>query len=80
MGLIPVYPVADTSKLSDQDGKVLPDTYLVTKGTTVKELAGIIHQDLYKNFIYGIDVRANRKLSDKHELSSADIIKIVAAV
>ncbi|MHA1977417.1 MAG: YchF-related putative GTPase [Candidatus Hodarchaeales archaeon] len=79
LGLIPVYPVADASKFSDQDGKVLPDTYLVNKGTTVKELAGIIHQDLYKNFIYGIDVRTNRKLSDKHELNSADIIKIVAA-
>jgi ribosome-binding ATPase YchF (GTP1/OBG family) len=78
--LIPVYPVADASKLSDQDGKVLPDTFLVNKGTTVKELAGIIHQDLYKNFIYGLDVRSNRKLSDKHELETDDIIRIVAAV
>ncbi|MHA2347683.1 MAG: TGS domain-containing protein, partial [Candidatus Hodarchaeales archaeon] len=47
---------------------------------TVKELAGIIHQDLYKNFIYGIDVRTNRKLSEKQELNSSDVIKIVAAV
>ncbi len=78
--LIPVYPVADASKLSDQDGKVLPDTYLVNKGTTVKDLAGIIHQDLYKNFIYGLDVRSNRKLSDKHEIKPDDIIRIVAAV
>jgi small GTP-binding protein len=80
LGLFPVYPVADPSKLSDQDGKVLPDVYLVSKGTTVKDFAGIIHQDLYNNFIHGLDVRTNRKLSDKHELKSSDIIKIYAAV
>jgi small GTP-binding protein len=80
LGLIPVYPVADPSKFSDQDGKVLPDVYLVQKGTSVKDFAGIIHQDLYNNFIHGLDVRTNRKLSDKHELKSSDIIKIYAAV
>jgi hypothetical protein len=78
--LFPVYPVADPSKLSDQDGKVLPDVYLVSKGTSVKDFAGIIHQDLYNNFIHGLDVRTNRKLSDKHELKSSDVIKIYAAV
>jgi small GTP-binding protein len=80
LGLIPVYPVADPSKFSDQDGKVLPDVYLVQKGTSVKDFAGIIHQDLYNNFIHGLDVRTNRKLSDKHVLKSSDIIKIYAAV
>ncbi|MHA1541474.1 MAG: redox-regulated ATPase YchF [Candidatus Hodarchaeales archaeon] len=80
LGLIPVYPVADPSKFSDQDGKVLPDVYLVNKGTSVKDFAGIIHQDLFNNFIHGLDVRTNRKLSDKHELKSSDIIKIYAAV
>jgi ribosome-binding ATPase YchF (GTP1/OBG family) len=80
LGLIPVYPVADPSKFSDQDGKVLPDVYLVKNGTSVKDLAGIIHQDLYNKFIHGLDVRTNRKLSDKHELKSSDIIKIYAAV
>ncbi|MHA2031874.1 MAG: YchF-related putative GTPase [Candidatus Kariarchaeaceae archaeon] len=78
--LIPVYPVADPSKFSDQDGKVLPDVYLVNKGTSVKDFAGIIHQDLYNNFIHGLDVKTNRKLSDKHELKPSDIIKIYAAV
>jgi ribosome-binding ATPase YchF (GTP1/OBG family) len=77
--LIPIYPVADVSHFSDQDGNILPDVYLVKKGTTVKELAGIVHQDLLKHFLYGIDARTNRKLADKHELKFGDIIKIVAA-
>ncbi|MFX0050985.1 MAG: redox-regulated ATPase YchF [Candidatus Hodarchaeota archaeon] len=78
--LQPVYPVADVSHFSDQDGKVLPDVFLVNKGTTVKELAGIVHQDLFKHFLYGIDARTNRKLSEKHELQFSDVIKIVAAI
>jgi ribosome-binding ATPase YchF (GTP1/OBG family) len=77
--LQPAYPVADTSHFSDQDGKVLPDVFLVKQGTTVKEFAGLIHQDLFKHFLYGIDARTNRKLSEKHELASSDVIKIVAA-
>jgi ribosome-binding ATPase YchF (GTP1/OBG family) len=78
--LISVYPVADVSHLSDQDGNILPDVYLVPKGTSVKELAGIVHQDLYKHFLFGIDARTNRKLSEKHEIQSGDVIKIQAAV
>ncbi|MHA2243383.1 MAG: redox-regulated ATPase YchF [Candidatus Hodarchaeales archaeon] len=77
--LQPIYPVADISHFSDNDGKKLPDVFLVKKGTTIKEFAGIIHQDLLKNFIYGIDARINRKLSEKHELQFGDVVKIVAA-
>ncbi len=78
--LLPVYPVADVSHFSDQDGKVLPDVFLVKKGTSVKELAGIVHQDLFKHFLYGIDARSNRKLSEKHEVNFSDVIRIVAAI
>ncbi len=77
--LQPIYPVADTSHFSDNDGVVLPDVFLVKKGTTIKEFAGIVHQDLLKNFIHGIDARTNRRISEKHELQFGDVVKIVAA-
>lgn len=77
--LIPIYPVADVSHFSDNDGKVLPDVFLVKEGTTIKEFAGIIHQDLLKNFIYGVDARNNRKVADKYELKFGDVVRIVAA-
>ena len=77
--LQPIYPVADISHFSDNDGKVLPDVFLVKKGITIKEFAGVIHQDLLKNFIHGIDARTNRKISEKHELQFGDVVKIVAA-
>ncbi|UCG89819.1 MAG: redox-regulated ATPase YchF [Candidatus Heimdallarchaeota archaeon] len=77
--LQPIYPVADVTHFSDNDGKILPDVFLVKKGTTIKEFAGIIHQDLFKNFIHGIDARTNRRTSEKHELQFGDVVKIVAA-
>ncbi|MFX1285221.1 MAG: redox-regulated ATPase YchF [Promethearchaeota archaeon] len=79
LNLQPIYPVADITHFSDNDGKVLPDVFLVKKGITIKEFAGVIHQDLYKNFIHGIDARTNRRISEKHELQFGDVVKIVAA-
>ncbi|MFX1516735.1 MAG: redox-regulated ATPase YchF [Promethearchaeota archaeon] len=77
--LQPIYPVADVSHFSDNEGRILPDVFLVKKGTTIKEFAGLIHQDLFKNFIHGIDARTNRRISEKHELQFGDVVKIVAA-
>ena len=77
--LQPIYPVADVSQFSDNEGKVLPDVFLVKKGITIKEFAGVIHQDLLKNFIHGIDARTNHRVSEKHEIQFGDVVKIVAA-
>ncbi len=80
LNLIAVYPVADITHFTDHDGNVLPDVFLVPKGTTSKELASFIHQDLANNFIHAMDARTHRRISDKHELKHRDVIKIVAAV
>ncbi len=77
--MIPVYPVEDASKLTDHDGNVLPDVFLVPKGTTAKELAYKIHTDLGETFIHALDARTKKRLSETHELQPNDIIRIVAA-
>ena len=77
--MIAVYPVEDANKLSDKKGNVLPDVFLVKKGTTVREFAALIHTDLAKTFIYAIDVRTKKKLPEDYELQDRDVIKIVAA-
>lgn len=77
--MITVYPVHDSNSLSDSDGNVLPDVYLVPEGTTAKEFAGHIHTDLMESFIHGIDARTKMRISDKHELKDRDVIKIVSA-
>jgi hypothetical protein len=77
--LIPVYPVEDASKLSDHDGNVLPDIYLVPQGTTSRQLAYKIHTDLGETFIHALDARTKKRLAENYELQPNDVIRIVAA-
>jgi len=78
--LICVYPVSDVSNYSDNDNNILPDVFLVKKGTLLKDFVRKkIHSDLAKHFIHGIDVRTKRRLGEKYELQHNDIVKIVSA-
>ncbi len=78
LGYIPVYPVEDAERLSDKDGNVLPDVYLLPRGSTTRDLAYKIHSELGKGFLYAIDVRTKLRLGEKHQLKSGDVISIVA--
>ncbi len=77
--LIPVYPVEDAGKFADHDGNVLPDVYLVPKGTTTRQLAYKIHTDLGDTFIHALDARTKKRLAENYELQANDVIRIVAA-
>lgn len=76
--MIAVYPVEDPVKLTDHNGNVLPDVYLVRKGTTAREFAFKIHTDLGKTFLYAVDARTKRRLGENYVLKDNDIISIVA--
>lgn len=76
---IVVYPVEDADKLTDHQGRVLPDCYIVPKGTTAKQFASIIHTDLGESFIFAIDAKTRKRLGEGHELGDNDVIQIVAA-
>ena len=58
---------------------MLPDVFLVKKGTTVREFAALIHTELAKTFLYAIDVRTKKKLPEDYVLKDRDVVKIVAA-
>jgi hypothetical protein len=77
--MIAVYPVHDPNSLTDGDGNVLPDVFLVPEGITAKEFAGVIHTDLMESFIHAIDARTKMRISDKTVLKNGDVIKIVSA-
>jgi len=77
--MIHVYPVEDANKLTDHQGNVLPDVFLVPKGTTARELAYKIHTELGESFIYALDVRNKRRLGEDYVLKPGDVIKIVSA-
>jgi len=80
LDIIVVYPVEDENKLTDKDGNVLPDAYLMKKGSTAGELAYKIHTDIGKNFIRAIDAKTKRVIGADHVLKDGDVIKIVAKV
>jgi len=78
--MIVVYPVEDITKLSDKSGNVLPDAYLVPKGTTAIEFAAKIHTDFAKNFIHAQLAPTGRRVGADYELENDDVIRIVSAV
>lgn len=74
-----VYPIADTQKLSDKDGRVLPDVYLLPSGSTVEDLATHIHTDLAKGLLYAVDARTGLHLPTNYVLRDRDVLSIVSA-
>lgn len=77
--MIVVYPVENVSKLSDKDGNILPDAYLVKQGTTALELAEMIHTDLARGFIAAYVVNKNKRTGADYKVSDGDVIKIASA-
>ena len=77
--MITVYPVEDVEHLTDHNGRVLPDAYLVPKGTTAHQFAYIIHTELGESFIYAVDARNKKRIGENAELKDRDVISIVSA-
>ncbi len=78
LDLIVVYPVEDENKFTDHFGRVLPDAFLVPRGSTAKDLAYKIHTDLGDKFIRAVNARTKRTVGADYELQDGDIIRIVA--
>ncbi|MBM3911247.1 MAG: redox-regulated ATPase YchF, partial [Thaumarchaeota archaeon] len=77
---IVVYPVEDETKLSNKNGEILPDAKLLPVNSTTKDLAGSIHKDLEKGFLYAIDVKTKQRIGSDHTLKNGDVIKIVSSL
>ena len=80
LDLIVVYPVEDETHLTDKEGRVLPDAYLMPRGSTARDLAYKVHTDLGDHFIRAIDARTHRVIGSDHELKDGDVIRIVADI
>lgn len=75
--MIVVYPVQNETHYTSGKGNVLPDAYLVPKGTTAKQLAGIIHTDFLEKFIAAVDARTKQRMAADHVLKHNDVVKIM---
>jgi ribosome-binding ATPase YchF (GTP1/OBG family) len=79
LGGVVVYPVEDENRYSDKSGNVLPDAYIMPKGSTAKDLAYKIHTELGAGFLYAVDARKKQRLSADYVLKDGDVIRIVSA-
>jgi ribosome-binding ATPase YchF (GTP1/OBG family) len=73
------YPVEDEHKFSDSTGRILPDAFLLKRGSTARDLAFAVHSEIGESCLFAIDARTKLRLSEKHALKENDIIKVVCA-
>ena len=76
--MIVVYPVENEHKLCDKKDNVLPDAFLMKKGSTALDLAFKVHEDIGKKFIAAVDAKTGRNVSSSYELKNGDVISIKA--
>ncbi len=76
--MVVVYPVENESKYSSKKGDVLPDALLLRKGSTARDLAYAIHEDIGKKFISAVDCKTGQRIGAEHELKNGDIVSIKA--
>lgn len=75
---IVLYPVEDENKFTDRKGVILPDAFLMKRGSTARDLAFRVHSDIGEGFLFAIDAKTKMRLGEKHELKDGDVIKIVS--
>ncbi|MFL2521515.1 MAG: redox-regulated ATPase YchF [Halobacteriales archaeon] len=78
MRMITVFPVENESHWTDGKGNKLPDAYLMSSGSTPRDLAYEVHTDIGEGYLYAVDARSNRRISEDYELKEGDVIKIVS--
>jgi len=78
LDMVVVFPVEDENKLTDGRGRVLPDAFLMKRGSTPRDLAYQVHTEIGEGFLYAIDAKTGMRVKDSLELKSGDIIKIVS--
>jgi len=78
LDMIVVYPVEDPEHLTDHSGNILPDAFLVPRGTTLKELAARIHSELAESLLYGINARNSMRLAESYVVKEGDVVSMVS--
>jgi ribosome-binding ATPase YchF (GTP1/OBG family) len=76
--MIVVYPVEDENHYCNKKGEVLPDAFLMKRGSTPHDVAYQVHTDIGKGFLYAVDARTKMRIKENHTLKDGDIIKIVS--
>jgi len=73
---IPIFP-GGTKSLTDKNGNVIPDCFLLKKGSTALDFAYTLHTDMGDGFIRAIDVKTKQIIGKNHVLKSGDVIELM---
>ncbi|MEK6862401.1 MAG: TGS domain-containing protein, partial [Nanoarchaeota archaeon] len=65
------------NKLSDSEGRVLPDCLIMPPNSTALDFAYKLHTDLGNNFIRAINVKTKQVIGRDYILKHRDVIEIV---
>ncbi len=72
---IAVFP-GGVNKLSDSQGNILPDVFLLPPGSTALDFAFALHTDMGKGFIKAVDVKQKKPIGKEHSLKHRDVIEL----
>lgn len=72
---IAIFPAGD--KLTDSKGNVLPDCFLMPKGSTALDFAYRLHSDIGKNFVKAIHIKSKKPVGKDYELQHRDGLEIM---
>ena len=75
MQYIAVFPAG--AKMTDSKGNVLPDCYLMKKGSTALDFAFRLHTDIGKNFVKAISLKTKQAVGKDYALQHRDGIEII---
>jgi len=74
---IAIFP-GGVHKLTDSEGRTLPDCFLMPPNTTALDFAFKLHSDFGNKFIRAIDVKKKLPVGKDHPLQHGDVIEIVS--
>ena len=75
---IVVYPVEDENKYTDKKDRMLPDAFLLQRGSTPHDLAYMVHTDIGDGFLHAVNAKTKMRMGEKHELEDSDVVKIIS--
>lgn len=73
--MIAVFPAGE--KMEDSKGNVLPDCYLMKKGSTALDFAFRLHSDIGKGFVKAIQLKTKRAVGKEYVIQHRDGLEIM---
>lgn len=72
---VAIYPAG--AKLSDSKGNVLPDCYLMKKGSTALDFAYRLHSDIGRDFVKAMHIKTKQAVGKDYVLKNGDGLEIL---